>query len=241
VSTARMSTAGGGRHRWSPRRRMLIRRAATVAAAAALLGGAVGGGMAWASHDHHSSAARDPTAEPATAVVASSGASSTMASPTLGSSPTPSAPIGSSPTQSARDPSAGTSTPDNLPGTKWSEVMGALDSARDRAFIDADPNALSEVYLADSVALATDRETLAKLIADGQRARGLRLELVAVRMVSQSPNNVTLAVRDTLPAYELVRADGAADHVPGRGERNWTVVLHEQPVGRWQIDSIAPA
>ena len=49
---------------------------------------------------------------------------------------------------------------------------------------------------------------------------------------------VTLAVRDTLPAYTLVAADGSTQSMTGRGERSWTVVLR-QADSRWLIASIA--
>jgi hypothetical protein len=68
------------------------------------------------------------------------------------------------------------------------------------------------------------------------------LQLVSVRLVAQSSSQVTLAVSDTLPDYEFVRAAGTAELVTGRGERSWTVVLHAAPVrGGWLIGSIEPA
>ena len=90
--------------------------------------------------------------------------------------------------------------------------------------------------------LAADQATLTQLLTSGQRARGLQLHLVSVRAASASPTNVTLAVRDTLPAYELVGADGAVEHVAGRGERDWIVMLRAQlPDGQWRIASIGAA
>jgi hypothetical protein len=71
---------------------------------------------------------------------------------------------------------------------------------------------------------------------------GLRFVLESVRVVAQSPGDVTLGVVDTLAAYDVVGADGSTEHVAGRGERNWTVVLRAEPVGSpWRIASIEPS
>jgi hypothetical protein len=142
----------------------------------------------------------------------------------------------------SRAAAASGASPNGARAINWVDVLAALDTARDTAFVDADVHALAEVYLPGSAGLATDRETLGRLVAAGEHARGLRLQLVSVGLVSQSSGQVTLAVRDTLPDYELVRAGGDAELVTGRGERSWTVVLRAEPVrGGWLIGSIAPA
>jgi hypothetical protein len=53
---------------------------------------------------------------------------------------------------------------------------------------------------------------------------------------ARASTEVTLAVRDVLPGYDLVQADGAAVHVEGRAERGWVVVLRGSP---WRIVSIS--
>jgi len=128
------------------------------------------------------------------------------------------------------------------PAPDWLSVVGALDASRDAAFADADANELDAIYVPGSAALATDRAALGRLVGAGQRVRGLQFVLASVRVVSQSPAEITLAVADTLASYDVVDAAGAATHVPGRGMRNWTVVLRTEPDElRWQIASIAPA
>jgi predicted lipid-binding transport protein (Tim44 family) len=63
-----------------------------------------------------------------------------------------------------------------------------------------------------------------------------------VRVVSESAADVTLAVRDALPAYDLVRAGAVVEHLAGRSERTWTVVLHRaSSEGNWLIAAITAA
>ena len=122
-------------------------------------------------------------------------------------------------------------------------MVGALDASRDGAFADADANELDAIYVPGSAALVTDRTTLGRLVGAGQRVRGLQFVLESVRVVAQSPGEVTLAVVDTLAGYDVVDAAGVATHVAGRGARNWTVVLRAEPPDElgWRIASIAPA
>jgi len=123
--------------------------------------------------------------------------------------------------------------------TAWFRVMGALDAARDQAFADGDPDELAGVYVAGSAALDADRRTLVAMAAAGWRARDLSLRLVSVRVRAQTQTSVDLLVRDTLPTYEIVGADGATRREPGRGEREWLVTLRATAVGGpWRIAAI---
>ena len=190
-----------GRHRWSVDRRVLVRRVVAASCVVALLGAAVVIGMAWGWADHGHGAAAS------VAVASASGAVAPLATPA-------STLVGSVPLS---------------PEPDWLTVLRALDRSRDAAFADADANELDAVYVPGSAALATDRATLGRLVGAGQRVRGLQFVLESVRLVSQSSSDVTLAVADTLAGYDVVDARGAPTHVPGRGVRTWTVVLHAQP------------
>jgi serine/threonine protein kinase len=244
--------AAAGRHRWSLSRRVLVRRTVAAACVIALLGAAVAIGIAWGWADHgHRASASVPTAPSA----------SESSQPALGSPPPVTAPVGTTgayadpspalltpgaPTPGAPTPGAptpGAPTPSPFPSPDWRSVVGALDASRGGAFADADANELDAIYVPGSAALTTDRAALGRLVGAGQRVRGLQFVLESVRVVSQSPDEVTLAVADTLASYDVVNAAGVATHMPGRGSRNWTVVLRAQLPGelRWQIASIAPA
>jgi hypothetical protein len=217
----RRPKASRGRHRWSASRAIVVRRVVVAAAAVGLLGGAIAVGVGWAGHDHNASAST---------VVAASAVSSGVAGPSLIAIPS----------RPAASPGA---APRSAPGAPdWTAVLAGLDTVRDAAFADGDASQLDAVYVAGSAVLAADRATLTQLVTAGQRARGLRLQLVSVRPASASPTNVTLAVRDTLSAYDVVSANGAVQHVAGRGERDWIVMLRvQQPGDPWRIASIAAA
>jgi hypothetical protein len=214
----------------------LVRRVVAVACVVALLGAAVAIGVAWgwadSGYQGHRASASVPVAS--------------LASPASGvavGSATPSAtePVTAAP--SATDPTPTVTTPMASPSPDWLSVVAALDRGRDGAFADADAGELDAIYVPGSDALITDRATLGRLVGAGQRVRGLQFVLESVRVVAQSPGEVTLAVVDTLAGYDVVDAAGVATHVPGRGIRSWSVVLRAQPPGelRWRIASIAPA
>jgi eukaryotic-like serine/threonine-protein kinase len=218
-SLARRPSASRGRHRWSAKRAVVVRRVVTGAAAVGLLGGAIAVGVGWAGHDHNASASTVVAASPLPSIVV------------VPSQPLPSAVGSASPVASSASA---------VPN--WTAVLEALDTARDAAFADGDAGQLDTVYVAASAVLAADRATLTQLVTAGQRARGLHLQLVSVRAASVSPTNVTLAVRDTLSAYDLVGTDGAVEHAAGRGERDWIVMLRLQhPGDHWRIASIGAA
>ena len=222
-----------GRHRWSVRHRVLAGRVVAAACVVALLGAAVALGIVWgwADHGHRASAsvvvapATSPSALPvgvAASPAARAAASSTAASTGAASSAT------------------GAAAPD------WTAVVGALDQRRDAAFADADADELDAIYVPGSAALAADRATLGRLVGAGQRVRGLRFLLESVHAVAQSSDAVTLTVVDTLAGYDVVDTRGVATHVPGRGVREWTVVLRPvvpaQPAGgEWRIAVVAAA
>ena len=234
-----------GRHRWSVGRRLFVRRTIAAASVLALLGAAVAIGIAWGWADHgHRASASVPAAPPA-----SRASLLAVASPM----PPVTAPVAAAPTPTAATLLA--STPGASTSPDWLAVVSTLDRSRDGAFADADANELDAIYVPGSAALATDRTALGRLVGAGQRVRGLQFVLQSVRVVAQSPDEVTLAIADTLASYDVVDAAGVATHVPGRGIRNWTVALRAQappastdlanPAAsqaalRWRIASIVP-
>jgi hypothetical protein len=76
----------------------------------------------------------------------------------------------------------------------------------------------------------------------GERARDLSLTLVTVQVRAHTTTRVDLLVRDTLPPYEIVDAQGVARQQPGRGARDWLVTLRATATGgSWRIASIDEA
>jgi hypothetical protein len=137
-------------------------------------------------------------------------------------------------------PPAGSGSPGPA-STDWMLVLSALDSRRDRAFIDADAADLAAVYAPGSEALAADRATLARLVSAGVHADGLGLRLLSVTRagVPAAGGPVSLLVHDVLPAYRLAGPGNASVPVAGRAERVWTVQLRwGGGVAGWQIESV---
>lgn len=210
-----------GRHRWLAGRDVLVRRVVALSCVVALLGAAVALGIAWGWADHGHGASASVTFPSASVAVAP-----------------PAAPTSSLITGSPSSP-ASTPAVASAPPPDWLAVVGALDNTRDAAFADADASELDAIYVPGSAALATDRATLGRLVGAGQRVHGLQFRLASVRVVSESSDVVTLTVVDTLAGYDVVDAGGATTHLPGRGVRNWTVVLRAPPPSP-ASDSVPP-
>jgi eukaryotic-like serine/threonine-protein kinase len=241
-----------GRHRWSAGRRVVVSRVVAAACVLALLGAAVAIGVAWGWADPgHRASASAASAASTVAVLSPAPTATPPSAPTAATPPSaptaatpPSAPTAATPPSASQAPTP--SAPDRVHSSvspDWLSVVDALDRSRDSAFADADANELDAVYVPGSAALATDRATLGRLVAAGQRVRGLQFSLESVRLVSQSPGEVTLTVVDTLAGYDVVDAGGVTTHVPGRGMRTWTLVLRAQQSGvtGWQVASVTPA
>lgn len=122
----------------------------------------------------------------------------------------------------------------------WHQVLAQLDHQRSSAFATGEAARLGAVYVAGSAPLTRDRAVLARLTAAGLRARGLRLLIQQVRVLSgPTRTSVRLQVVDRMSAYALVDATGkVVEQRPGRRAARWVVTLSR--VGAdWRIAEIA--
>ena len=92
--------------------------------------------------------------------------------------------------------------------TGWSEVLQRLDSTRARAFSQADARLLSEVYAAESPALATDAAAVRGLAQAGRTAVGVEHEVHTVVPVQLADDRVELRVQEVLGAFTVRDAAG---------------------------------
>lgn len=124
----------------------------------------------------------------------------------------------------------------------WKAIVVGLDAARASALATGDASGLELVSLADSAAGRADRLLLADLIRTNRRVRGLRTDVMEVRVVAGSDAHARLLVADQRSGYTIVRADDAAvvQTQPARGLRWWSVELSWTP-GGWRTASVAPA
>jgi hypothetical protein len=92
-------------------------------------------------------------------------------------------------------------------------VLRAWDVRRARAYARADEAALGDLYVPGSRTGAADRAVLLGYRERGLRVAGMRTQVLAARVLKDSPRRIALLVTDT-----LVRA--VAEH--GR-EQRWTL------------------
>ncbi len=124
---------------------------------------------------------------------------------------------------------------------RWTPVLDELDQQREAAYADADPARLLQVYATGFPAQEADAARLGELARAGMSAVGVRHDLQVVRVRESDEGRVALSVTDVLRSHRLVDASGATlEDRPGRGERNFVVVLVQEPAG-WRIAAVKPA
>jgi hypothetical protein len=123
----------------------------------------------------------------------------------------------------------------------WRSILGSLDSARADAFASGDPAALSAVYAPGSPLLAADRNAMARLVAAGQRARGVRHTIRSLGVTSHDDHSAVLRVVDELAAYEVVDASGrVVQHTALRSAAAFVVRIVNTRAG-WRLAAVTPA
>ena len=122
--------------------------------------------------------------------------------------------------------------------TGWSEVLQRLDSIRARAFSQADARLLSDVYAADSAALATDAAAIRGLAQARRTAVGVEHEVHKVVPVQLADDRVELRVQEVLGAFTVRDAAGAVlDAQPATRLVTHSVVLVRAHRG-WVIGEV---
>jgi len=134
-------------------------------------------------------------------------------------------------------PGALLSTPQ--PGTDWTGIVRALETARARAYDRGDVTALRGVYTTSSATGHVDVEHLRRLAVDGRHARGLAAFVIGdVVLLGSTTTRATLRVTDALTAYDVVDETG---HVVrrGTGRPARTLMFVLARVGStWRVDEV---
>lgn len=127
-------------------------------------------------------------------------------------------------------------------GPDWSAVVTDLVARRATAIRRLDPVALTAVYAGAAPQRAADVGTVQRWRAAGAVAvPGYASSVLAVRSVAGAAGRVTVAVTDTLSAYDVVAVGGQVlEHVAPRPARTWTVVMQREGDG-WRLWSVEPA
>lgn len=109
-------------------------------------------------------------------------------------------------------------------------VLGAWLDQRREAYVEADAEALADLYRPDSGAGRADVATLRAYAARGVRVTDLRVQVSRVRVVESATHRLRLRVRSRL-ARTTVEVGGATRQLPGSSWRVRELVLHADDGG----------
>jgi hypothetical protein len=220
------------------------RRLVAMAAVPTALAGAIWGGVAWAR------STSDPVAGPASWAIRSTAqptespparvlrTPAVSVTPAGGPIPVPVQPLAL--VSSTPGPVAG-SVPN---GPALQAVLAGLDARRDGAFASGDASALAQVYAAGSASLVADTTRLTAMVAAGEHAHGLALQIRTLDVVVATRTAATVRVADQLAPYSLVSADGrVVQQLPARPLTTWAIRLVRKGSGPgyWRIAAISHA
>lgn len=115
------------------------------------------------------------------------------------------------------------------------EVLRGWDEARAAAYASGSVASLQDLYVGG--AGATDVRLLRSYLRRGYRVEGMRMQLIAVRVLAHGPGRWRLRVTDRLAGGEVVGYGARAD-LPRDRASTRTVRLARGDDGRWRIVSI---
>lgn len=113
------------------------------------------------------------------------------------------------------------------------------DEARARAWARADVAALRALYLPGSMVAARDASMLLRWRERGLRVERMQTQVLAVRIVAESPDRLVLVVTDRL-ALAVAAGRGQRVVLPADGVTTRRVTL-SRVSGAWRMASVLPA
>ena len=122
------------------------------------------------------------------------------------------------------------------PTSRWARVLTGLDRRRALAYASAEPKSLRNVYARASTALTADRRMLRAYSERGITLTGVRLDLLAVRLVGRGSHWVRLRVIDQL-RRPVAHAAGATMLLPQDQPTRWLIGLRRN-AGGWRIANV---
>jgi hypothetical protein len=122
----------------------------------------------------------------------------------------------------------------------WRAVLARLDRWRADAYAAAEPALLSRVYARGTRALHRDRALLGRYRRRGLRVRGLRMDVIDLRMQAQHSGAVVLVVRERLGAG-TVHGVGIRRDLPRDDVDRHRLVLQRRAGRGWQIAAVRPS
>jgi hypothetical protein len=138
--------------------------------------------------------------------------------------------------EAAAAPAAPVATSTDLPAAG---LLRAWDEQRSMAYAEGSVPMLRDLYVAGSAAGTSDVRLLREYAARGFRVEGMRMQVLALRVLWQRADRVRLEVTD--------RLDGAVAVQPGRrvvlprdAPDRRVVTLVRGGDGAWRVSAVAP-
>ncbi|WP_243407645.1 protein kinase [Frankia canadensis] len=158
-----------------------------------------------------------------------------QATESAGGSPRPTASAaGAAGTAPARDPTA-SPVANQTPEQIWRGVLAALNTARSRAFEQAQESLLAESDAPGSEAYNADVALMRQVVAQKAHTSPLRTDIVALEVREDGADRTVLRVTDRLQAYDYLDAQGKLlQHQAAREPEQHDLVLVRTQSG-WRV------
>jgi len=118
------------------------------------------------------------------------------------------------------------------------DVLHAWDARRSDAYAAGSVRALRDLYVAGSAAGRRDVQVLASYRARGYVVRGLRMQVLAVRVCDRATDRWRIEVTDRLTGGVAVRADERIP-LPRDAASTRVLTLVRSPDERWRVVSVS--
>ncbi len=118
-------------------------------------------------------------------------------------------------------------------------VLRAWDARRSGAYAAGSARRLRDLYVAGSGSAAADLRVLGRYTARGWRVRGMRMQVIAIRVLEQRPRRLRVEVTDRLEGAVAVRR-GRHVALPRDRASTRRLTLLRGPDGAWRVAVVAP-
>jgi hypothetical protein len=119
------------------------------------------------------------------------------------------------------------------------EVLRAWDVQRSAAYAAGSPQTLRDLYVAGSGAGRSDVRLLGDYRARGYRVVGMRMQVLALRVLEQRQDRLRVEVTDRLEGAVAVGAGGRLT-LPRDRPSTRTVTLVRGADGAWRVSAVVP-
>jgi hypothetical protein len=154
--------------------------------------------------------------------------------------PAPAGPVPAGPVPAATPSATGARAPDrsaHAPAARALTVLHRWDARRARAYRTGSVTLLRDLYVARCGAARADVRLLRTFAARGYRVRGLRMQVLTVRVLAHRPGGWRLRVTDRLERA-VASGHGTRTVLPRDQASTRVLVLVRGGDGRWRVASV---